>query len=127
MVPVPNYPIYKRIFTNICSLFPSPNFLIMIVPTQVARFKKSVPYFCPSPSPGVCLEKSANSGYQSISMQGEVPLVSLCGWLSGMQGEVSLVILCGWLSGMQGEVSLVILCGWLSGMQGEVSLVTLCG
>ena len=31
-----NGPIYKEIFTNISSLFPSPNFPIMIVPTQVA-------------------------------------------------------------------------------------------
>ena len=43
--------IYQYLF-----FVPSPNFPIMIVPTQVARFKKSVPYFCPSPSPGVCLE-----------------------------------------------------------------------
>ena len=34
MVPTSNGPIYEGIFTNICSLFPSPNFLIMIAPTQ---------------------------------------------------------------------------------------------
>jgi len=29
-----NGPIYEGIFTNICSLFPSPNFPIIIAPTQ---------------------------------------------------------------------------------------------
>jgi hypothetical protein len=29
-------PVYEEIFTNICSLFPTPNFRIMIVPSQVA-------------------------------------------------------------------------------------------
>jgi len=41
-----NGPIYEGIFTNICSLFPSPNFPFMIVPTQVAWFQKSIPLFC---------------------------------------------------------------------------------
>ena len=31
-------PIYERIFTKICSLFPSPNFPIMIATTQIAWF-----------------------------------------------------------------------------------------
>jgi len=33
--PAFNGPIYEGIFTKICSLFPSPNFPIMILPTQV--------------------------------------------------------------------------------------------
>jgi hypothetical protein len=31
-------PIYEGIYTNIWSLFPSPNFPIMIVPNQIAWF-----------------------------------------------------------------------------------------
>ena len=45
--------------------FPSPNFPIMIVPTQVAWFQKSILYRFPSPSLGVCLEKGPYSGYYS--------------------------------------------------------------
>ena len=47
MVPAVNGPINKGIFTNICSLFPSPNFPIMIVPTQVTWFQKSISYHFP--------------------------------------------------------------------------------
>jgi len=38
MVPAFNGSIYEEIFGNICSLFRSPNFMIMFVPTQVAWF-----------------------------------------------------------------------------------------
>ena len=34
-------------------MFPSPNFLIMSVPTQIAQFQKSITYRIPSPSSGV--------------------------------------------------------------------------
>jgi hypothetical protein len=36
LVPAFNDSIYEELFTNICPLFSSPNFPIMIVPTQVA-------------------------------------------------------------------------------------------
>ena len=36
LVPVFNGPIYEGIYTNIWSLFSSPNFPNMIVPTQIA-------------------------------------------------------------------------------------------
>jgi len=35
-VPHFEYSIYKEVFTYVCSLFPCPNFTIMIIPTQVA-------------------------------------------------------------------------------------------
>jgi hypothetical protein len=38
MVPAYNGPIYGGIYTNTWSLFPSPNFPIVIVPTQIAWF-----------------------------------------------------------------------------------------
>jgi len=38
LVPAFNGPIYEGIFTNICPLFSSPTFPIMIVPTQAAWF-----------------------------------------------------------------------------------------
>ena len=41
MLPAFNGLIYEGTFTNICSLFPSPNFTIMIFTTQVACFQKS--------------------------------------------------------------------------------------
>jgi len=43
MVPTFNGPVYEEKFTNICSLFPSPNFPIMIAPTQIARFRSLFP------------------------------------------------------------------------------------
>jgi hypothetical protein len=36
LVPALNGPVYEGIFTNICSLFPSPDFFIVITPTQVS-------------------------------------------------------------------------------------------
>jgi hypothetical protein len=69
LVPAFNGPIYEGIFTNISSLFSSPDFSIMIAHTQLAWFQKSIPCRFPSPSPGVCLEKVAYSGYQSSLCQ----------------------------------------------------------
>jgi len=31
-----NFTIHKAVFTDICSLFPGPNFTIVIIPAQVA-------------------------------------------------------------------------------------------
>ena len=59
----------EYLFTNICSLFPSPNFPIMILPIQVTLFKKSISYCFPSPSPAVCLQNGAYSRYQSTLCQ----------------------------------------------------------
>jgi len=36
--PAFNGPVYEGVFTNIFSLFPSPDFPIMIIPTQIAWF-----------------------------------------------------------------------------------------
>jgi hypothetical protein len=64
-----NNPIYDGIFINICSLFPSPNFPIVIVPTKVAWIYKSIPCRFPIPSPGLRLEKGAYLGQQSTLCQ----------------------------------------------------------
>jgi len=38
LVPAFNGPVYKGVFTIVYSLSPSPNFMIMTIPTQIAWF-----------------------------------------------------------------------------------------